>query len=259
MWGRLRASVTRSAAPTPRPAPPTWHRRACRPRANWRPNYFVVRQTDAQNGKLLASTIEGYQRVAADHAEPLRAPASPPSPTCCRRRRNWRMHQRSTPLSLARQRAQFEHAIAISAGQVAPADFTLASRAVAGHHRARDSGRRAVARCCSAGPISPPPSGAWRRPMSRSAWRAFRLLSEHRPDWLRGQRGGSARVGPVQRLERAMVVRPERRAKLCSTPAPRAPAWPARKRGSRQRWRATARRCSTPLATWKTSSPPRAC
>ena len=86
-------------------------------------NYLLVRLTDAQRD-LLATTIEGYERQLqiarnrfnvgiAQRADVLQAEIQ--------------LHNaRLDDLSLARQRAQFEHAIAVLIGK-APADFSLAA------------------------------------------------------------------------------------------------------------------------------------
>jgi NodT family efflux transporter outer membrane factor (OMF) lipoprotein len=84
-------------------------------------NYLLVRLTDAQRA-LMASTIEGYERQLqiarnrfnagiAQRADVLQAEIQ--------------LHNaRLDDLSLARQRVQFEHAIAVLVGK-APAEFTL--------------------------------------------------------------------------------------------------------------------------------------
>jgi NodT family efflux transporter outer membrane factor (OMF) lipoprotein len=84
-------------------------------------DYFSLRQIDAQRA-LLATTIEGYQRVLqitrnrynagiAAHSDVLQAQTQ-------------LANAQSDALTLDRQRAQLEHAIAVLVGK-APADFSL--------------------------------------------------------------------------------------------------------------------------------------
>ena len=85
-------------------------------------NYFTLRQTDAQR-ELLARTIEGFQRVLTITANRFDAGIAAKSDVL--QARTQLANAQSDDLSLARQRARLEHAIAVLLGK-APADFALA-------------------------------------------------------------------------------------------------------------------------------------
>jgi NodT family efflux transporter outer membrane factor (OMF) lipoprotein len=85
-------------------------------------NYFVVRQLDAQRA-LLATTIEGYERVLEIARN--RYDAGIVAKADVLQAETQLANARSDELSLKRQRAEFEHAIAILLGR-APAEFSLA-------------------------------------------------------------------------------------------------------------------------------------
>ncbi len=85
-------------------------------------DYFSLRQTDAQR-ELLAKTIEGYQRVLVITQNRFNAGIAAKSDVL--QAQTQLANAQSDDLTLARQRATLEHAIAILVGK-APADFTLA-------------------------------------------------------------------------------------------------------------------------------------
>ena len=85
-------------------------------------NYFTLRQTDAQR-ELLARTIEGFQRVLTITGNRFDAGIAAKSDVL--QAQTQLANAQSDDLSLARQRARLEHAIAVLLGK-APADFALA-------------------------------------------------------------------------------------------------------------------------------------
>ena len=88
-------------------------------------NYLSLRQSDAQKA-LLASTITGYQRTL-DIAQ-NRYTAGIAAKTDVLQAQTQLANAQADAAGLTRQRAQFEHAIAVLTGQ-APAQFTLAPAA----------------------------------------------------------------------------------------------------------------------------------
>lgn len=88
-------------------------------------NYFSLRQTDAQS-EMLATTIEGYERVLAITSNRFEAGIAARSDVL--QAQTQLATARSDLLGLERQRAQLEHAIAVLTGQ-APSGFTLATTA----------------------------------------------------------------------------------------------------------------------------------
>ncbi|MES2129882.1 MAG: efflux transporter outer membrane subunit [Pseudomonadota bacterium] len=85
-------------------------------------DYFALRQADAQKA-LLATTIEGYKRVLQITQNRFDAGIAAKSDVL--QAQTQLANAQVDDLSLARQRAQLEHAIAVLVGK-APADFTLA-------------------------------------------------------------------------------------------------------------------------------------
>lgn len=85
-------------------------------------NYFSLRQTDAQR-EMLASTIEGYERVLQITSNRFAAGVSARSDVL--QAQTQLATARSDALGLERQRAQLEHAIAVLVGR-APSDFSIA-------------------------------------------------------------------------------------------------------------------------------------
>ncbi|MFS2021740.1 TolC family protein, partial [Massilia sp. CT11-108] len=85
-------------------------------------DYFSLRSVDAQRA-LLATTIEGYQRVLKITQNRFDVGIVPHSDVY--QARTQLASAQSDDLTLARQRAQLEHAIAVLVGK-APADFALA-------------------------------------------------------------------------------------------------------------------------------------
>jgi len=86
-------------------------------------NYFSLRQTDAQR-EMLASTIEGYERVLQITSNRFAAGVSARSDVL--QAQTQLASARSEALGLERQRAQLEHAIAVLVGRT-PSDFSLAA------------------------------------------------------------------------------------------------------------------------------------
>jgi NodT family efflux transporter outer membrane factor (OMF) lipoprotein len=86
-------------------------------------NYFSLRQTDVQR-ELLQNTIAGYQRVL--QITQNRYAAGIAVKTDVLQSQTQLANAQADDLGLARQRAQFEHAIAVLVGRP-PGDFALAS------------------------------------------------------------------------------------------------------------------------------------
>jgi NodT family efflux transporter outer membrane factor (OMF) lipoprotein len=86
-------------------------------------NYFSLRQIDAQRA-LLAQTIAGYQRVL--QITQNRYAAGIVAKTDVLQAQTQLANAQADDVGLSRQRAQFEHAIAVLVGR-APGDFTLAA------------------------------------------------------------------------------------------------------------------------------------
>jgi NodT family efflux transporter outer membrane factor (OMF) lipoprotein len=120
VWGRLRAGVSAATANAQASAADLASARLSA-QGELAVDYFSLRQLDAQRD-LLATTIEGYKRVLqitqnrynagiAAHSDVLQAQTQ-------------LANAQTDELTLVRQRAQFEHAIAVLVGK-APADFSL--------------------------------------------------------------------------------------------------------------------------------------
>jgi NodT family efflux transporter outer membrane factor (OMF) lipoprotein len=120
VWGRLRAGVSAATANAQASAADLASARLSA-QGELATDYFSLRQIDAQRA-LLATTIEGYKRVLeitqnrykagiAAHSDVLQAQTQ-------------LANAQTDELTAVRQRAQFEHAIAILVGK-APADFSL--------------------------------------------------------------------------------------------------------------------------------------
>jgi len=84
-------------------------------------NYFSLRQTDAQR-EMLASTIEGYERVLQITSNRFEAGIAARSDVL--QAQTQLANARSDALGLQNQRAQLEHAIAVLVGQT-PSTFAL--------------------------------------------------------------------------------------------------------------------------------------
>jgi NodT family efflux transporter outer membrane factor (OMF) lipoprotein len=122
IWGRLRAGVNSASANAQASAADLAAARLSA-QGELAANYFALRQTDAQR-ELLAQTIEGYKRVLQITQNRFNAGIAAKSDVL--QAQTQLANAQSDDLSLARQRAQLEHAIAILLGK-APADFTLAA------------------------------------------------------------------------------------------------------------------------------------
>ena len=122
VWGKLRAGVSGAAASAQASAADLAAARLSA-QGELALDYFSVRQTDAQRA-LLATTIEGYQRVLQITQNRFNAGIAAKSDVL--QAETQLANARIDDLTLARQRAQLEHAIAVLVGK-APADFTLAA------------------------------------------------------------------------------------------------------------------------------------
>lgn len=120
LWGRLRAGVGSARAGEQASAADLAAARLSA-QGELAANYFSLRQSDAQRA-LLAVTIEGYQRVQQITQNRFDAGIAAKSDVL--QAQTQLANARIDDLSLARQRAQLEHAIAILVGK-APADFSL--------------------------------------------------------------------------------------------------------------------------------------
>lgn len=122
VWGRLRAGVTGAQANAQASAADLASARLSA-QGELVANYFQLRESDEER-KLLATTIAGYERVAQITQNRFNAGIIAKSDVL--QAQTQLANARVDELTLARQRAQLEHAIAILLG-VAPADFTLAA------------------------------------------------------------------------------------------------------------------------------------
>ena len=121
VWGRLRAGVTAAQASAEATAADLASARLSA-QGELAANYFTVRQLDAARA-LLADTIAGYERVL--QITQNRFNVGIVARTDVLQAQTQLANARNDELSLVRQRAQAEHAIAILLGK-APGDFSLA-------------------------------------------------------------------------------------------------------------------------------------
>ncbi|HWJ94348.1 MAG TPA: efflux transporter outer membrane subunit [Telluria sp.] len=124
VWGRLRAGVSGATASAQASAADLAAARLS-VQGELAADYFTLRQLDAQRA-LLATTIEGYRRVLQITQNRFNAGIAAKSDVL--QAQTQRANAQTDELTLARQRAQLEHAIAVLVGK-APADFTLAPAA----------------------------------------------------------------------------------------------------------------------------------
>ena len=120
IWGRLRAGVNGASASAQASAADLAAARLSA-QGELALNYFSVRETDAQR-ELLAKTIEGYQRVLQITQNRFDAGIAAKSDVL--QAQTQLATAQSDDLTLSRQRAQLEHAIAVLLGK-APAEFSL--------------------------------------------------------------------------------------------------------------------------------------
>lgn len=121
VWGRLRAGVSAAQANAQASAADLASARLSA-QGELAADYFSLRSVDAQRA-LLATTIEGYQRVLKITQNRFDVGIVPHSDVY--QAQTQLASAQSDDLTLARQRAQLEHAMAVLVGK-APADFTLA-------------------------------------------------------------------------------------------------------------------------------------
>lgn len=122
IWGRLRAGVSAASAGADASAADLAAARLSA-QGELAINYFLVREADAQLA-LLATTIEGYQRVSTITQNRFNAGIVAKSDVL--QAQTQLANAQGDQLSIARQRAQFENAIAILVGK-APSSFSLAA------------------------------------------------------------------------------------------------------------------------------------
>ncbi len=121
VWGRLRAGVTSAQASAQASAADLASARLSA-QGELAANYFAVRALDAQRA-LLARTITGYEREL--QITQNRFNVGIVARTDVLQAETQLANARGDELSLVRQRAQFEHAIAVLVGK-APSEFSLA-------------------------------------------------------------------------------------------------------------------------------------
>jgi NodT family efflux transporter outer membrane factor (OMF) lipoprotein len=121
VWGRLRAGVAGASANAQASAADLAAARLSA-QGELAANYFTLRQLDAQRD-LLATTIDGYRRVLQITQNRFNAGIVPKSDVL--QAQTQLANAEGDDLTLARQRAQLEHAIAVLIGK-APAEFSLA-------------------------------------------------------------------------------------------------------------------------------------
>lgn len=123
VWGRLRAGVTAASAGAQASAADLAAARLSA-QGELAADYLQLRAIDAQRA-LLATTIEGYQRVLTITSNRYNAGIAPHSDVY--QAETQLASAQSDDLTQARQRAQLEHAIAVLVGK-APADLSIAPR-----------------------------------------------------------------------------------------------------------------------------------
>lgn len=121
IWGRLRAGVNGATANAQASSADLAGAKLSA-QGELAVDYFSLRQTDAQH-ELLAKTIDGYQRILVITQNRFNAGIAAKSDVL--QAQTQLANAQSDDLTLMRQRATFEHAIAILVGK-APADFSLA-------------------------------------------------------------------------------------------------------------------------------------
>jgi NodT family efflux transporter outer membrane factor (OMF) lipoprotein len=121
VWGRLRAGVTGASAEAQASEADLAAARLSA-QGELAANYFSLRQLDAQRA-LFATTIDAYRRVLKIAQNRFDAGIAARSDVL--QAQTQLATAQSDELTLARQRAQFEHAIAILVGK-APAEFSVA-------------------------------------------------------------------------------------------------------------------------------------
>jgi len=121
VWGRLRAGISAAQANAQASAADLASARLSA-QGELAADYFSLRSVDAQRA-LLATTIEGYRRVLKITQNRFDVGIVPHSDVY--QAQTQLASAQSDDLTLARQRAQFEHAIAVLVGK-APADVALA-------------------------------------------------------------------------------------------------------------------------------------
>jgi NodT family efflux transporter outer membrane factor (OMF) lipoprotein len=121
VFGRLRASISGATAQAQASAADLASIRLAA-QGELAANYLLVRQLDAQ-AALLAATIEGYERQLQITRNRFEAGIAAKSDVL--QAETQLANARGDALGLKRQRAEFEHAIAVLVGK-APAEFSLA-------------------------------------------------------------------------------------------------------------------------------------
>jgi NodT family efflux transporter outer membrane factor (OMF) lipoprotein len=121
VWGRLRSTVSVASANAQASQADLASARLSA-QGELAADYFSLRQIDAQRA-LLATTIEGYRRVLQITQNRFNAAIAAKSDVL--QAQTQLANAQADDLTLARQRAQLEHAIAILIGK-APAEFSLA-------------------------------------------------------------------------------------------------------------------------------------
>jgi outer membrane protein TolC len=235
VWGRLRAGVTSAQAGAEASAADLASARLSS-QGELASNYFTIRALDAQRALLAhdqpATSASCRSRRTASTS------ASPPAPTCCRPRPS-SPTRAATNLSLRRQRAQFEHAIAVLVGK-APSQFALAPSPT-GASRLPEVPVGVPATLLQRRPTSPPPNAMSPPPTRKSASRA-RPISRTSVCRARSARGGS-RVGDLFSLSNAAWSFGLSAAQSIFNAGATRAASRAPKHATRRRWRATGRRC----------------
>jgi NodT family efflux transporter outer membrane factor (OMF) lipoprotein len=122
VWGRLRAGVTSAQAGAEASAADLASARLSS-QGELASNYFTIRALDAQSA-LLARTITGYERELQITQNRFNVGIA--ARTDVLQAQTQLANAQSDALTLRRQRAQFEHAIAVLLGK-APSAFTLAA------------------------------------------------------------------------------------------------------------------------------------
>jgi outer membrane protein TolC len=122
IWGRLGAASTAASASAAASAADLAAARLSA-QGELAANYFALRQADAQKA-LLDATVQGYERVLQITQNRFNASIAAKSDVL--QAETQLANARIDLISITRQRAQLEHAIAVLLGK-APAEFTLAA------------------------------------------------------------------------------------------------------------------------------------
>ena len=169
LWGRLRRGVTSAKEQAQASAADLENARLSL-HAELAIDYFELRSADSQS-KLLVETIKAYTEALQLTQDRFEGGAAPQSDVTQARTQLDTARVQQTDVGV--MRAEYEHAIAILTGKP-PADLTLPPAVVTAE--LPDIPAACHRNCWNAAPISPPKSGGWRLPTSRSELRKLLII-----------------------------------------------------------------------------------